>query len=84
MNHVLSQIKIGKEILTFEDIEIEKCKLYRHKYPIFKKDVDVQKVLVSNKISFDKKNIYISTLLVSLYVVKMSPTSFRVNRHSIV
>ena len=41
MNHVLSHIKIGKEILIFGDIEIEKCKLYRHKYPIFKKDVDV-------------------------------------------
>ena len=42
---------MGKEILTFCDIEIEKNKFYRHKTPIFIKDVDIEKVLASNKIS---------------------------------
>ena len=28
---------MGKEILTFGDIEIEKNKFYRHKTPIFKR-----------------------------------------------
>ena len=34
-NNSLSRIKMGKEILTFGDIEIEKNKLYRHKSPNF-------------------------------------------------
>ena len=43
---------MGKEILTFDDIEIEKKKIYRHQAPICLKDVDIEKVLVCNKISF--------------------------------
>ena len=45
-----------KEILTFGNIEIEKNKFYHHKAPIFLGDVDIEKVLVSNKISFGEKN----------------------------
>ena len=47
---------MGKEIFTFGDIEIEKNKFCSHKSPIFKKDVDIAKVLVSNKISFSEIN----------------------------
>ena len=43
---------MGKEVLTFWHIEIEKNKFYRNKISIFFKDVDIEKVLVSNKISF--------------------------------
>ena len=54
--NLLSHIKIGKEILTFRNIEIEKNKFYCNKIPSFLKDVDIEKVLVSNKISFGEKN----------------------------
>ena len=47
---------MGKEILTPGDVETEKNKFYRNKTPILLKDVDIQKVLVSNKISFSEKN----------------------------
>ena len=47
---------MGKEILTFGDIEIEKSKFYRHKSPVPLRDIDIEKVLVSNKISFGEKN----------------------------
>ena len=47
---------MGKEILTSGDVETEKNKFYRNKTPILLKDVDIQKVLVSNKISFSEKN----------------------------
>ena len=47
---------MGKEILTFKGIEMEKNEIYLHKIPIFLGDVDIQKVLVSNKISFGEKN----------------------------
>ena len=46
---------MSKEILTFEDIEI-KNKFYCNRTPIFKKFVDIEKELVSNKISFGEKN----------------------------
>ena len=59
---------MGKKNLTFRDIEIGKRKFYRNKIPIFKKDVDIEKVLVSKKTSFSKKSI--STLLVTDNKVK--------------
>ena len=46
--NLLSHIKIGIEILTFGDIEIEKNKFWE--------DIDNEKVLVSNKIYFVEKN----------------------------
>ena len=45
---------MGKEILTFGDIEIENKIFYHHKSPIFLGDVDIKKVLVSNKTSGGK------------------------------
>ena len=45
---------MGKEFLTFGDIEIEKNKFYHHKNPILLKDVDTEKVLVSNSSSGEK------------------------------
>ena len=47
---------MGKEILMFRDIEIEKSKSYRYKSPVPLSDIDIEKVLVSNKIYFGKKN----------------------------
>ena len=47
---------MGKEILMFRDIWIEKNKFYRHKASIHLRDVDIEKVLVSNKVSFGKNN----------------------------
>ena len=34
---------MGKEILTFQDIQIEKNKFYHNITPIFLKDVDIEK-----------------------------------------
>ena len=47
---------MGKEILAFDNIEIEKSKFYDHKTPIFLWDVNIERVLVSNKMSFGEKN----------------------------
>ena len=47
---------MDKEILTFGDIEIEKNKFYHKKTHIFLENVDIEKVLVSNEISFGEKN----------------------------
>ena len=54
-------MKIGKAILTFGNIEIEKNKFFCNKIPVHLRDVDIEKVLVSNKIYSGKKNL--NTLL---------------------
>ena len=53
LKNLFSYIKLGKEILTFDIIEIEKFFFYGNKTPIFWGDIE--KVLLSNKISFDEK-----------------------------
>ena len=48
-----------------------KNKFYQYKSPVHLRDIDIEKVLVSNKISFGEKNI--NTLLVtSLMIIKLS------------
>ena len=47
---------MDKETLTFGNIKIEKNKFYPHKAPTFFGEVDIEKVLVSKKISFGEKN----------------------------
>ena len=60
-----------KEISTFGDIEIEENKLYRYKSPIFLKDVNIEKVLASKKISSGGKNyMYFIDYLFNDYKVK--------------
>ena len=48
-------MKMDEEILTFVDVKNEKSKFYRCKSTAVLKDVDIQKVLVSNKISSGEK-----------------------------
>ena len=62
---------MGKEILAFDVMEIEENKFYHHKSHIFIKDVDIEKILVCNKISSGKKTI--NTLLVTcIMILKLS------------
>ena len=72
---MLSHLIIGKEFLTFGDIEIEKNKFYHHKSPILLKDIDTEKVLVSNYSSGEKNYTYfidtcITIILYNDYKVK--------------
>ena len=53
---MLSYIKICKEILTSANTELEKNEFYLYKSSVSLKDVDIYKVLVSNKIFFGEKN----------------------------
>ena len=55
-----------KQILMFGDIEIQKNKFY-DKTPLFSQDVDIEKILVSNKISIGEKTI--NTLLVPCIIM---------------
>ena len=46
---------MGKQTLKFGIIEIEKNKFYQSKTPIFLEDIDIEKVLLSNKIFWCRK-----------------------------
>ena len=56
---------MGKEFSNFVKTEVEKNKLYHHKTLIFLKDVDIEKLLISSKISLGRK----STLLVTCLII---------------
>ena len=47
-------MKMEKTVITFDDIEIEKQRFYQLKRPIPIKNIDINKVVVSKKISFGK------------------------------
>ena len=46
---------MDKKIVKFDDIEIEKYKFHQHKIPISINNIDINKIVVSNKFSFGKK-----------------------------
>ena len=46
-----------KIIIKFSDAEIEKQKYYQHKSPISIKNIDINKIVVSDKVSFGKKKV---------------------------
>ena len=48
---------MGKKKLTFGDIEIEKKTFYQHKSLVPLSDVDIEKLLISKKISFGEKKL---------------------------
>ena len=47
---------MNKKIIEFDDTEIEKYKFHQYKSPILIEDIDINKLVVSNKVSFGKKD----------------------------
>ena len=54
-NGTLKVKKEHEKVIPFGDTEIEKHKFYCHKNPILIDDLDINKIIVSNKVSFRKK-----------------------------
>ena len=46
---------MDKKVIKFGDNEIEKHKFYQHKSPILRNHIDINKIVVSNDVSFGKK-----------------------------
>ena len=44
-----------KKVIKFDDIEIQKQKFHQHKEPISIKNIDINKIVVSNKVHFCKR-----------------------------
>ena len=63
---------MSKESLTFGDIKIKKTKNYRHKTLTALKDPDIEKILVSNKISPGEKKTINTLLVTCIMVIKLS------------
>ena len=49
-------IKLDKTIIKYVDIEIKKQKFHQQKRPISIKNEDIDKIVVSKKVSFGKKS----------------------------
>ena len=49
-------IKMDKKIVKFNHTEIEKCEFYEHKSPVSISNIDVNKMVVSNKVPFSEKD----------------------------
>ena len=47
---------MDKKIIKFDNTETEKYKFQQHKSPISIDNIDIKKIVVSNKFSFGKKN----------------------------
>ena len=47
---------MDRKIIKFDDAEIEEYKFHKHKSPISINDVDVNKIVVSNKLPFHKQD----------------------------
>ena len=48
---------MDKKIINFGDTDIQKYKFHQHKSPILINNIDVNKIVVFNKVSFDKKGL---------------------------
>ena len=48
-------IKMKKAIIKSGDIEMAKQKFHQHKRPILINNIDINKIVVSNEVSFGKK-----------------------------
>ena len=70
---------MGK-VINFDDIEIQKQKFHQHKQPISIKNIDINKIVLSNKASSGEKgfNILLATkmlkklYLLCIFLLKMS------------
>ena len=62
-------IKMKKTTIKFDDLEIQKQNFHQHIRPISVKNVDINKVVVSNKLSFGKNDL--NTLLAKKIIKKL-------------
>ena len=58
-----------KTTIKFDDLEIQKQNFHQHTRPISVKNVDINKVVVSNKLSFGKNDL--NTLLAKKIIKKL-------------
>ena len=47
---------MDKKIIKCDNTEIEKYKFHQHKVPILINNIDINRIVVSNKVSFGKKD----------------------------
>ena len=50
-------MKMDKKIVKVDDTEIQEYKFHRHNSPISINDIDINEIVVSNKLPFVKRNI---------------------------
>ena len=61
---------MNKEFLIFGNIEIDECKFHYLKNPIWIDDVDIDRILISSKVSFDKDDLE-NFLVTKMMIIKL-------------
>ena len=67
---------MGEEIIAFGDIENEKLKFHCYKDPFFSKDIDIDNILIFNKISSCEKKYK--------YFIAYTDVDYKIKRFSII
>ena len=49
-------IKMDKKIIKFDDTEVEEFEFHEHKSPILINDINIDKIVVSDKLPFGKQD----------------------------
>ena len=57
---------MNKKVIKFGDTEIGEYKFHQHKFPILIKNIDINKMVVSNKLPFGKQDLKISLVTKTL------------------
>ena len=60
---------MDKNIVKFEETEIEEFKFHQYKSPILINDIDINEIIVSNEFPFDNK--ILNILLVTKIIKKL-------------
>ena len=68
---------MDKKIVKFDDTEIEKHKVHQYKSPISISKMDINKLVVSNKVSFGKKDLKYLLVMKMLKMFDLYTYSFQ-------
>ena len=65
---------MDKNIVKFEETEIEEFKFHQYKSPILINDIDINEIIVSNEFPFDNK--ILNILLVTKIIKKLDLNAY--------
>ena len=62
---------MGKEVITFSNMEVKKHKIHQYKIPISLGDLDMNKITVSNKVPVGKKGFNFLMVLMKPFCIML-------------
>ena len=72
---------MDNKTIKFDDTEIEEYKFKQHKFPISINNIDINKIVISNKLPFDKKNFKYFLKVRPWYIFRPNMSIYKRNFH---